>query len=586
MDVVSVFERRIEIQLGSLPPVAPPALARVVDHLLDRVAWPDHTTAADSSLSDLAQGSVNGCADPAVEDSLAQGESGMELGLRAFEAAERLRGVVDAAQLGALTRLHASAQAVFDGAAAQAWVGRTPFTVHEMVVMEVSAATGIGAGEAGTRLDLAIGPESRLGFLRDAVASGLTTLRRACRLVDATRSLGHGQADTVARATLAPTRDAAGLSDALFSQRLRRAVLTVDEEREASRKRARARIGAFAQIFDDGTGTLTIINDAEKIAAAIDRADCAARAARAGGDPRTLDQLRADFFTDAAIFGWPDGRGSFGAVRRQPAGDVRIVIPFSTLFGFDDAPCELPGHGWVSARHAREIAAAEESTWQALVADVDTGRALALSRQGYRPSAEMLDHVRAVDGICRGPGCQVRADRCDLDHDIAWPAGATSVSNLSCKDRWHHRARTTGLWKAVRHLDDTIEWRTAAGRRYVTYPYDWRGGPDGVKPNESASSVDRPHQPDQPDPSGPPDRPPIPPVRPSSMNRRPAVEPGRPPFYRSARRHRAVAGRVTRRMKHCAARLRTCTCATSGSSNNLLNTASTFSPAAVTLMPR
>lgn len=210
------------------------------------------------------------------------------------------------------------------------------------------------------------------------------------------------------RTALAPTRDGSGLSDSLFLQRMRRAILAVDTEREATRAAARRRIGTYAQIFDDGTGTLTITNDAEKIAAAIDRADRAARAARAQGDPRTLDQLRADFLTDAAIFGWPDSRGSFGAVRRQPAGSVRVVMPFSTLFGYDDAPCELPGHGWVSARHAREIATAEESTWQALLADVDTGRALALSRKGYRPTSEMIEHVRAVDAICRGPGCDVR----------------------------------------------------------------------------------------------------------------------------------------------------------------------------------
>ena len=181
--------------------------------------------------------------------------------------------------------MHASAQAVFDSAAARSWVGRTPFTVHEMVVLEVTAATGIGAGEVGTRLDLAIGSELRLGFLRDAVASGLTTLRRAYGLVEATRELGDEAADTVVRATLAPTRDGSGLSDALFSKRMRRTIIAVDAEREAARKAARKRIGAYAQIFDDGTGTLTIINDAEKIAAAIDRADRAARRARAQGDP-------------------------------------------------------------------------------------------------------------------------------------------------------------------------------------------------------------------------------------------------------------------------------------------------------------
>lgn len=475
MDVVSVLEHTIEVQVDNLRPSAPPPLARMVDHLM---ALADDGPAGATVAHDGAS------IPPTCDSELAQGEAAMAMGLSAFEAAERLRGLVDAAQLGALTRLHASAQAVFDSAAAQSWVGRTPFTVHEMVVLEVTAATGLGAGEVGCRLDLAVGSQARVGFLRDAVAAGLTTLRRACRLLDATRELGEEAADTVARSTLAPTRDGSGLSDALFSRRMRRSIIAVDPDREASRKAARKRVGAYAQIFDDGTGKLTITNDAEKIAAAIDRADLAARAARAQGDPRTLDQLRADFLTDAATFGWPDGRGSFGAVRRQPAGSVRVVMAFSTLCGYDDAPCELPGHGWVSARHAREIATAEGSTWQALLADVDTGRALALSRKGYRPTPEMIEHVRAVDGICRGPGCQVRADRCDIDHDIPWPEGPTDVDHLSSKDRKHHRVRTTGLWSAVRHPDDSIEWRTAAGRRYITFANDWF---ESVRPNQRAS---------------------------------------------------------------------------------------------------
>ncbi|MEP7333102.1 MAG: hypothetical protein ABI692_13540 [Terracoccus sp.] len=149
----------------------------------------------------------------------------------------------------------------------------------------------------------------------------------------------------LAGSTLAPTRDGSGLSDSPFPRRMRRAIIAVDSDREASRKAPRKRVGAYAQIFDDGTGTLTITNDAEKIAAAIHPADRAARAARAQGDPRTLVQLRADFLTDAATFGGPEGRGSFGAVRRQPVGSVRVVMAFSTLCGYDDAPCELPGHG-------------------------------------------------------------------------------------------------------------------------------------------------------------------------------------------------------------------------------------------------
>jgi hypothetical protein len=114
------------------------------------------------------------------------------------------------------------------------------------------------------------------------------------------------------------------------------------------------------------------------------------------------------------------------------------------------------------------------STWQTLLADSETGVALRLSRPGYRPTAAMVEHVMAVDGTCRGPGCTVPATLCDVDHDIPYPQGPTEVSNLTDKHRQHHRIRTAGFWRAVRDPHDArVTWRTSAGRRYVTYPADW-----------------------------------------------------------------------------------------------------------------
>jgi hypothetical protein len=262
-------------------------------------------------------------------------------------------------------------------------------------------------------------------------------------------------------------------------------------------------------------GVLTVVNDADKIIAAMERADAVARAARQAGDLRNLDSLRADVITDTLIFGradpphhadpigggsatdpaawvgdvaghgtnvdgvaghWTtvDGRATHRTtVGRRPPAHITVVVPLTTAIGLTDAPCEIPGYGWVAAEHARQMMLNDDSTWRRLVVDPQSGAALELETTAYRPTAAMRTHVEAVDGTCRGPGCTVPAARCDLDHDIPWPHGPTAVSNLTNKHRQHHSLHTHGHWRVRREADDTIRWRTKAGRTYLTRPKDW-----------------------------------------------------------------------------------------------------------------
>jgi hypothetical protein len=471
-DVRSMMEQSVVVMLSSPSPAhARRSAQRAVADLAESL---DPEAASTSSGSSSDSG-------PAEHFEVLMADA-----LASFEGAQRLKGLADDHQLEALARLHATALAELDARHSQSWVDRTPLSAREAVVMEVAAATGLGHADLSLRLELAIGSPARTSFLREQVRTGESTLQRACELVRETRELTDELADEVARTALAPTRDGAGLPGPLFRQRLRRAVLAADSDQAARRRAARRSNGAHAEVWGDGTGRLTITNDAEAIVAAIERADSAARAARASGDPRSLDQLRADFLTGVAINGWPEGDAAFARSTPAPAGRAVVVEPFSTALGLDETPCELPGHGFISAAQAREIITAPGSVWQTLLADVDTGRALALSRTAYRPSREMVEHVRAVDGVCRGPGCTVAAHRCDLDHCVPWPTGPTAAYSLIASDRAHHRIRTAGWWAAERDDDARVTWRTAAGRTYVTQPADWldglRGGPSSAPP--------------------------------------------------------------------------------------------------------
>jgi hypothetical protein len=184
-----------------------------------------------------------------------------------------------------------------------------------------------------------------------------------------------------------------------------------------------------------------------------------------------------------------------------------VVVPVETILGPPDGPsetttegpCELPGHGFVTAAHASEIITAPGSIWRTLLADVTTGQAVAIS-PGYRPTPAMIEHVRALDGTCRGPGCTVPAARCDLDHDTPWPHRPTDIGNLTAKHRQHHRVKTTGWWDTTRDQDAVLTWHTAAGRTYTTHPKDWL---DHHHPDRHAPTTRSP-APAAPDPDPPP----------------------------------------------------------------------------------
>ena len=89
----------------------------------------------------------------------------------------------------------------------------------------------------------------------------------------------------------------------------------------------------------------------------------------------------------------------------------------------------------------------------------------------YRPSAKLAAFIRARDMFCRFPGCGVPAERCDIDHVVPWPHGPTHASNLNCKCRTHHLAKTfDDGWRDVQFPDGTVVWTTPSGQSYTATP--------------------------------------------------------------------------------------------------------------------
>ncbi|GAA2746977.1 hypothetical protein GCM10009868_34570 [Terrabacter aerolatus] len=417
-----------------------------------------------------------------------------------------------------------------------------PLTADQVAAQEISCATGVGVAEVARRLELATAPR-RHRVLRARLRAGGVSLHRALRIVVETRMLDDDALPDLEAAVLSPSRDGGISSHRLFGERLRRCVRAADPRGQEERRRAAtARRTVFGRLVEDGMGTFTVVAPAERVVGVLDRVEAMARSARASGDARSLDQLRSDLLCDLVLFGvvpdasssaraggpagpacpggpggpagagGPAGTGgpSWSGLSDAPPAAVRIVVPFEVATGLSDAACELTGHGWVTAPHARQIITAPGSVWQRLAADVDTGRALELSTERYAPTPEMVAHVKAVDGVCRGPGCQVPADRCDVDHLEPWPTGRTHVSNLDALSRGCHNGKTARVWTVRRVDDDGISWTSLAGREYVTYPKDWReslrdpgSGPPATQARPSVaqerppglSARSRPHDP-------------------------------------------------------------------------------------------
>ncbi|MDV3219918.1 HNH endonuclease [Intrasporangium sp.] len=478
--------------------------------------------------------------------------------LAEIEALEAERSRVDARLVEAYGALHTvmtEQHAAHDAQLPEGFPRESPaeaaVSVGQLVAHEVVAATAVPAGEASRRLRLAAAPRRHRSLL-DRLAVGAVSLHHATLIATDARHLPDDVIGSVVERVLAPMRDGSRPSHQVIVRRLRRVLASLSPADSGGRRGdALSRRSAHGQLDEHGTGVITITTSAERTVAILERIETLARALRAAGDPRTLDQLRSDLATDGllghtygpcaehsaheAASGRPPTADSAApgdetpravalapcrpshaepitaatgepgpcpCAPTAPPATVWIVVPFEVATGAGDAACEIPGHGWVTAEQARAIITAPGSEWRWLGVDALTGRALHLSTDRYRPTPAIVEQIRALDGHCRGPGCQVPAHRCDIDHHVPYPGGETSTRNGGPLHRAHHNLKTARFWSCVPTDDHAttrgLLWRTLAGRDYTTFSKDYREALDDPRP---------PRPPRRPWPP-PPDEPP------------------------------------------------------------------------------
>ncbi|MFE6257376.1 DUF222 domain-containing protein [Agromyces sp. NPDC057865] len=211
-------------------------------------------------------------------------------------------------------------------------------------------------------------------------------------------------------------------------------------------------------------------------------------------DARTPDQLRADVARDLLLHGVPPIGEAFHVAAATVRPTVHVTVPVLTLLGLDDAPADLEGYGPIDPEMARRLAAQAPSFTRILTHPV-SGTVLDVDRTTYRPPADLARWLRVRDETCRFPGCNRRAARCELDHTEGWAdLGSTSFDNLAHLCPYHHHLKHESSW-SVRHLEHgTLEWRSPAGRQYVT-------GPSVRIPARAAPDPTRTERPDPVDPA-------------------------------------------------------------------------------------
>lgn len=217
-----------------------------------------------------------------------------------------------------------------------------------------------------------------------------------------------------------------------------------------------------AQSTGDGMGSLTIDTDLVSVKLAEHHLDLLARDARASGDERTLEQLRADL-----AIGLLTGRSNERPSGRWARPVINVTVPVQTVAGLSDEPGRM-GDQTIPASLVRHVAAQPESTWYRLLTDGPRGTEL--STTSYRPTAPIWREVVARQPTCFAPTCDRPATECELDHATPYPSGETSTENLGPGCGRHHRSKHAPGASLRRGPDGLLRYTTRAGLTHLVAP--------------------------------------------------------------------------------------------------------------------
>ena len=262
---------------------------------------------------------------------------------------------------------------------------------------------------------------------------------------------------TAIRSTASATKQAA-----------RRAVLAIDAEGER-RRRLQARCHRDVHVVDELDGISVLIarmatEDAHAVMTQLDAC------AHASVSTLSIGQKRAEALAALVL-------GGDGAIAAPVRAHVDVVIDLPTLLDLAEGAAgaaEIRGAGPVSADVVRDLLADPQvaATMRRLVTDPVTGHLLDYGRRSYEIPDPLRRYLVARDRSCRFPGCNRRAEKCQLDHATAWDDGGdTNPANLGALCTRHHQLKTYAGWDITdSRADGSCTWHSPEGRRYDHHP--------------------------------------------------------------------------------------------------------------------
>ena len=163
---------------------------------------------------------------------------------------------------------------------------------------------------------------------------------------------------------------------------------------------------------------------------------------------------------------------------RGRSGPAAVLPDFSCVAPIGTPPAMLPDETALSRYAAVLSAMVEQNPSHPGVFPDGHGGLLVPPAAGlvYRPNTVTSALVRMAYRCCAFPGCEVPAERCELDHIVPFDHGSpeaggwTIASNLQPLCTCHHQAKTARMWTAVMHAHGAIVWTSRAGIVRITLP--------------------------------------------------------------------------------------------------------------------